>query len=81
MAAGGSPAPPRAANWPSCPPAHPCSPLLTPAGDAVWLPLTKLGTADQAWTTTDLETAIARQAQLRILPPGLVTVVRALPHE
>jgi hypothetical protein len=59
----------------------PGSPLLTPAGDAVWLPGTKLGTADQAWTTPDLETAIARQAQLRILPPGLVTVVRALPHE
>ena len=78
----------RGRQWITCPAERrklaalpPGSPLLTPAGDAVWLPLTKLGAADQAWTTPDLETAIARQAQLRILPPGLVTVVQALPHE
>ena len=78
----------RGRQWVTCPAERrklaqlpPGSPLLTPAGDAVWLPLTKLGAADQAWTTTDLEAAIARQGLLRILLPGLVTVVQALPHE
>ena len=78
----------RGRQWIACPAERhklaqlpPGSSLLTPAGDAVWLPGTKLGAADQAWTTTGLEAAIARQALLRILPPGLVTVVRALPHE
>ena len=78
----------RGRRWVTCPAERrkltqlpPGSPLLSPAGDATWLPGTKLGAADQAWTTTDLETAIARQAQLKILQPGLVTVVRALPHE
>lgn len=78
----------RGRQWVTCPAERrkltqlpPGSPLLSPAGDATWLPGTKLGAADQAWTTTDLETAIARQAQLKILQPGLVTVVRALPHE
>ena len=65
-------------QWVTCPAESrklaqlpPGSPLLTPAGDATWLPGTKLGAADQAWTTTDLEAAIARQGLLRILPPGL----------
>ena len=78
----------RGRQWVTCPAERrklaqlpPGSPLLSPAGDATWLPGTKLGAADQAWTTTDLETAIARQAQLKILQPGLVTIVRALPHE
>ena len=78
----------RGREWVTCPAEGrkltqlpPGSPLLSPAGDATWLPGTKLGAADQAWTTTDLEAAIARQGLLRILPPGLVTVVQALPHE
>ena len=78
----------RGRQWVTCPAERrkvaalpPGSPLITPAGDAAWLPRTKLGTADQAWVTPDLEAAIARQALLRILPPGLETVVRALPHE
>ena len=78
----------RGPQWVTCPAESrkvaalpPRSPLLTPAGDATWLPGTKLSAADQAWTTTDLEAAIARQALLQILPPGLVTVVQALPHE
>jgi hypothetical protein len=78
----------RGRQWVTCPAERrklaqlpPGSPLLTPAGDAVWLPGTKLGAANQAWTTTDMETAIARQGLLRILLPGLVTVVQALPHE
>lgn len=78
----------RGPQWVACPAERrklaelpPGSPLLSRAGDAAWLPRTKLGPADQAWTTSNLETAIARQALLRILPPGLVTVVRALPHD
>jgi hypothetical protein len=59
----------------------PGSPLLSRAGEPVWPPDAELGPPEQAWTTPDLETALARQALLRILPPGLVTVVRALPHE
>ena len=78
----------RGRQWVTCPAEQrklaalpPGSPLLTPAGDAVWLPLTKLGAAEQAWVTPDLETAIARQALLRSHPRGWVTVVQALPHE
>jgi hypothetical protein len=78
----------RGRQWVTCPAERrkldalsPGSPLITPAGDAAWLPLMKLGTADQAWVTPDLETAITRQALLRALPRGWVTIVRALPHE
>ena len=78
----------RGSQWLACPAERrkladlpPGSPLLSRAGDATWLPKTKLGPAEQAWATPDLETAIARQALLKILPPGMVTVVRALPHE
>lgn len=78
----------RGRQWVTCPAERrklaglsPGSPLLSRAGDATWLPQTKLGLAEQAWATPDLETAIARQSLLRILPPGFVTVVRALPNE
>ena len=59
----------------------PGSPLFSRAGEPVWPPGAGLGPPEQAWTTPDLETAFARQSLLRIVGSGLVTVVRALPHE
>jgi hypothetical protein len=73
----------RGRQWVTAPVDPPClppgSPLLSRAGEPVWPPGAGLGPPERAWTTPDLETAIARRDLLRILPLRLAVVVRALP--